>query len=371
MSEAELGWTSTAFDPDVLTIGFARRVPSYKRLTLMLRDPERLRSLLLDPERPVQIVIAGKSHPDDDGGKQLIAQMVRFADDPAVRHRITFLPDYDIGMARYLYWGVDVWLNNPLRPLEACGTSGMKAALNGALNLSIRDGWWDEWYDGENGWAIPSAEGVSDHDRRDDLEANALYDLIEKSVAPRFYDRKSDGVPTRWVQMVRHTLKSLGPKVLATRMVAEYVRRLYAPAAQSSERMYAGDFAAARSLATWRRKVEDNWPAVAVLHVDSQLSGSADAQLGESLGLRAEVALGHLAPEDVQVEAVYGTVSHDDRLADTATVVLKSVPNGDGTHRYEGEIPLDRTGAYGYTVRVLPSSDLLATSAELGLVASA
>ena len=137
MSEAELGWTDAAFDPDVLTIGFARRVPSYKRLTLMLRDPERLRALLLDPERPVQIVIAGKSHPADDGGKQLIAQMVRFADDPAVRHRIAFLPDYDIGMARYLYWGVDVWLNNPLRPLEACGTSGMKAALNGALNLSI------------------------------------------------------------------------------------------------------------------------------------------------------------------------------------------------------------------------------------------
>ena len=178
MGEAELGWTASIFDPDVLTIGFARRVPSYKRLTLMLRDPERLRALLLDPDRPVQIVIAGKSHPADDGGKQLIAQMVQFADDPAVRHRITFLPDYDIGMARYLYTGVDVWLNNPLRPLEACGTSGMKAALNGALNLSILDGWWDEWFDGENGWAIPSADGVNDPDRRDDLEANALYDLI-------------------------------------------------------------------------------------------------------------------------------------------------------------------------------------------------
>ena len=173
----------------MLTIGFARRVPSYKRLTLMLRDPDRLKALLLDPERPVQIVIAGKSHPADDGGKQLIAQMVRFADDPAVRHRITFLPDYDIGMARYLYWGVDVWLNNPLRPLEACGTSGMKAALNGALNLSILDGWWDEWFDGENGWAIPSADGLADPDRRDDLEAHALYDLIENNVAPRFYDR--------------------------------------------------------------------------------------------------------------------------------------------------------------------------------------
>ena len=167
---------TAVFDPDVLTIGFARRVPTYKRLTLMLRDPERLRALLLHPERPIQIVVAGKSHPADDGGKALIQQLVKFADDPAVRHRIVFLPDYDIGMARYLYWGCDVWLNNPLRPLEACGTSGMKAALNGGLNLSIRDGWWDEMYDGENGWAIPSADGV-DADRRDDIEAAGLYSL--------------------------------------------------------------------------------------------------------------------------------------------------------------------------------------------------
>ena len=191
-AEAELDWTAGVFDPDVLTVGFARRVPSYKRLTLMLRDPERLRALLLHPERPIQIVVAGKSHPADDGGKSLIQQLVQFADDPTVRHRIVFLPDYDIGMARYLYWGCDVWLNNPLRPLEACGTSGMKAALNGGLNLSIRDGWWDEMYDGENGWAIPSADGVDD-DRRDDIEAAGFYSLVETQVAPRFYDRRGDG----------------------------------------------------------------------------------------------------------------------------------------------------------------------------------
>jgi starch phosphorylase len=371
MSEAELGWTASAFDPDVLTIGFARRVPSYKRLTLMLRDPERLRALLLDPERPVQIVIAGKSHPADDGGKQLIAQMVRFADDPAVRHRITFLPDYDIGMARYLYWGVDVWLNNPLRPLEACGTSGMKAALNGALNLSIMDGWWDEWFDGDNGWSIPSADGLADPDRRDDLEASALYDLIEKNVATRFYDRTADGVPTRWVQMVRHTLKSLGPKVLATRMVSEYVRRLYAPAADSSQRMFADDFAAARSLATWRQDVVAKWPGVAVLHVDSQLSGAGDAQVGDSLTLRAEIELGGLHEDDVDVEAVYGPVAADDRLTDLARVSLRPVGGGDGVSRYEGEVPLERTGGFGYTVRVLPHNDLLVSPAELGLVATA
>ena len=369
MSEAELGWTASAFDPDVLTIGFARRVPSYKRLTLMLRDEDRLRALLLNPDRPVQIVIAGKSHPADDSGKQLIAQMVKFSDDPAVRHRITFLPDYDIGMARFLYWGVDVWLNNPLRPLEACGTSGMKAALNGALNLSIRDGWWDEFFDGENGWAIPTADGVTDADRRDDLEATALYDLIESRVAPRFYDRDTSGVPSRWVHMVRHTLKTLGPKVRASRMVSDYVRTLYAPAARSAAGMVTDDFAAARALAKWRTGVLEAWPGVAVLHVDSQLSG--DSQLGSVLTLRAEVALNGLSPNDVDVEAVYGAVDADDRLTDIDAVSLKAVELTEGTSRFEGDVPLQRTGPFGYTVRVLPKNDLLASPAEMGVVATA
>jgi starch phosphorylase len=184
----------------------------------MLRDPDRLRSLLLHPRRPVQLVIAGKSHPADDSGKRLIQQLVKFADDPAVRQRIVFLPNYDIGMASTLYPGCDVWLNNPLRPLEACGTSGMKAALNGGLNLSVLDGWWDEWYDGVNGWAIPTADGVEDPDRRDDLEAAALYDLIECAVAPRFYDRDEGCPPGGW--RWSGTRVPLGPKVSASRMVA-------------------------------------------------------------------------------------------------------------------------------------------------------
>src|SRR5439155_20316270 len=216
---------------NVLTIGFARRVPSYKRLTLMLHDPERLTELLLDPDRPVQILIAGKAHPADEGGKLLIQQMVKFADDPRVRHRIVFLPDYDMELGRALVQGCDVWLNNPLRPLEACGTSGMKSALNGGLNLSVRDGWWDEWFDGENGWDIPSADDLADPHRRDDLEAAALYELLELVVAPLFYDACPDGLPQRWPEMVSHTLRGLGPRAQASRMVREYVTGLYVPSA--------------------------------------------------------------------------------------------------------------------------------------------
>ncbi|HYO40208.1 MAG TPA: alpha-glucan family phosphorylase [Nocardioidaceae bacterium] len=365
---AEVKWIDSALDADVLTIGFARRVPSYKRLTLMLRDPERLKRLLLHPERPVQLVIAGKSHPADEGGKKLIQEMVRFADDPAVRHRIVFLPNYDIAMAQPLYPGCDVWLNNPLRPYEACGTSGMKAALNGGLNLSILDGWWDEWYDGNNGWSIPSADGVEDPDQRDDLEAEALYDLIENEVAPRFYDEDEEGTPVRWLEMVRHTLKSLGPKVLADRMVRDYVTDLYAPAAHSS-RTLNGDYAGAQELADWKRTVRSGWASVSLDHIES--SGVTDApEIGEQLEVRAVVSLGALSPDDVSVQVVHGRLQHEDTLVDTSLVELAHAEALEGgRHRFEGGLTLATTGAFGYTVRVLPSNEHLSSPAELGAVA--
>jgi starch phosphorylase len=369
-AESEVGWTDSAFDPDVLTIGFARRVPSYKRLTLMLRDPERLRALLLDPERPVQLVIAGKSHPADDGGKQLIQQMVKFADDPEIRHRIAFLPGYDIGMARYLYWGCDVWLNNPLRPLEACGTSGMKAALNGGLNLSIRDGWWDEWFDGQNGWAIPTADGVVDPDRRDDIEARAIYELLTSQVVPRFYETDRDGVPTRWVEMVRHTLRETGPRVLATRMVRDYVQQLYVPAAGSSRAMAEGGYGAARTEAGWRARLLDHWGTVRVAHVEATGAGDTP-EIGSTLALRAEVELPGLTPSDVQVQAAYGRVDDADGLHEVTTLPMAHEHTEGSRHWFSATVPLERTGAFGYTVRVLPHSEHLADQAELGVVASA
>ncbi|MFJ3925798.1 alpha-glucan family phosphorylase [Streptomyces sp. NPDC090022] len=370
---AELGWVDSVLDPDVLTIGFARRVPSYKRLTLMLRDPERLRRLLLDPERPVQIVVAGKAHPADDGGKRLVQELVRFADDPRVRHRIVFLPDYGMAMAQKLYPGCDVWLNNPLRPLEACGTSGMKAALNGCLNLSVLDGWWDEWFEPDFGWAIPTADGdATDEDRRDDLEAAALYELIEQRVAPRFYDRaERGGLPVRWIEMVRRTLVSLGPKVLAGRMVREYVERLYAPAAAAHRALTPES---ARGLAEWKTRVRSAWPRVGVGHVEALAATPVNgtAELGATLTLRVQVALDTLTPEDVEVQAVAGRVDAEDVIRDGRAFPLKPAagPDLDGSWLYEGPLALDRTGPFGYTVRILPSHRLLATPAELGLLAA-
>jgi starch phosphorylase len=367
-SPAELKWIEGVLDPDVLTIGFARRVPSYKRLTLMLRDPERLKRILLHPERPVQLVIAGKAHPADDGGKRLIQEIVKFADDPEVRHRIVFLPNYDIAMAQPLYPGCDVWLNNPLRPYEACGTSGMKAALNGGLNLSILDGWWDEWFDGNNGWAIPSADGVDDPDRRDDLEADALYDLIEGEVAPRFYDHDEDGVPTRWLEMVRHTLRSLGPKVLADRMVGDYVHRLYVPAAESS-RTLNGSYAGAKQLAAWKQRVLRGWSGVRVDHVDSEGVGDTP-EVGATMNVHAFVSLGELSPEDVDVQVIHGRVREEDDLVDAQATSLKLAESYESNrHQYDGAVTLGTSGGFGYTVRVVPRHPYLASVAELGLVA--
>ena len=360
-------WVGKALDPDVVTFGFARRVPSYKRLTLMLRDPERLKALLTDKERPIQIVIAGKAHPADEGGKALIQQVVQFTDDHGMREHIVFLPDYDIGMAKRLYPGCDVWMNNPLRPYEACGTSGMKAALNGAANLSIRDGWWDEWFDPAYGWEIPSAEGADGSERRDDLEAQALYDIIENEIVPRFYDLDQQALPERWVQMIRDTIAGLGPKVVASRMLREYVTELYTPAAVSSHALNSSS-GGAEALASWKRRIRAEWPTVSVEHIESL--GGEQVEVGTKIHVSALVRLGELTQDDIQVQLVTGRVGADDQLYELR---VNPFPTGvevdGGLRRYEGWVEAKRAGAIGYTVRVVPYHPLLASPAEMGLAA--
>ena len=360
---AELGWIDEVLDPDVLTIGFARRVPSYKRLTLMLRDPDRLQALLLDPERPVQIVIAGKAHPADDGGKELIQQIVQFADDPTVRHRIVFLPDYDIGMARTLYPGCDVWLNNPLRPLEACGTSGMKAALNGGLNLSILDGWWDEMYDGENGWAIPTADGV-DRPRppRRPRGRRALRPDREPGRAAVLRPRRRRACRAAGSRWCGTRCRSLGPKVLASRMVRDYVAELYAPGgARPSRALDGDDYAGARELAAWKARVRAAWPACGSTTSRPRASATHPSSAARSRCARSS-SLGELTPDDVDGpgRARPGRrVTTSSRDADGRRAAARRGDEG-GRHRYEARCRSSGTGPFGYTVRVLPRHRLLA-----------
>jgi starch phosphorylase len=351
-------------DPRVLTIGFARRFAPYKRATLLARDPERLRALLLSAERPVQLVFAGKAHPADDAGKELIRSVVELAHDPLLQHRIAFVEDYDIAVARTFYQGVDVWLNTPRRPMEACGTSGMKAALNGALNCSVLDGWWDECYDGTNGWAIPSDEEEPDEHARDAREAAALFSILEREVVPLFYDRLGGPVPRRWVRRVKASLTTLAPTVLASRMVREYTTGLYEPAARRHQRLAgtSGRYRPAVELAAWKQRVSEAWGELRIVSVRSD-------EDGQGRSVEAEVDLGRLEPADVRVSLLYGPVGPGEELdapaaTDMAPVEGATLPR----QRYRAAIECDRPGRYGFTVRATPAHADLAHPLELGLV---
>jgi starch phosphorylase len=367
MSPSDASVYDQVLDPNVLTVGFARRFATYKRANLLLSQPDRLRALLLSTDRPVQFVFAGKAHPADDQGKEMIRQIVAFASQPDVRHRFVFVDDYDIAVARMLYQGADVWLNTPRRPQEACGTSGMKAALNGALNCSILDGWWDEWFDGENGWAITSAERLDDLQRRDEVEANSVFELLEHQIVPLFYDRWGGHVARRWVAKVKHNLATLGPRVSASRMVRDYVEQLYEPNAATTARLGADHAARAKDLAAWKVHVLDNWHGV---HVDEVLTDTDVVDLGGERSVAAHVSIGSLSADDVEVQLVHGPVGQTDEIeAPVVTPMTPASAIDDGHARYTGAVPCERAGRYGFTVRVVPSHPDLTTPLELGKVA--
>jgi starch phosphorylase len=317
----------------------------------------------------VQFVFAGKAHPADELGKDLIRQIFAFASQPDVRHRFVFLDDYDIAVARQLYQGADVWLNNPRRPMEACGTSGEKAALNGALNCSILDGWWDEMFDGQNGWAISSAEGIEDLAKRDQLEADSLFAILEEEIVPSFYERTQGPVPRRWVRRVKHNLASLGWQVSASRMVKDYVEQLYEPTAGRADRLVADGHGRARALATWKARVGEGWRAV---HVDGVESVAEVTELGEPRQVTAQVSIGSLAVDEVSVQLVHGPVGQNDEIAHPEVEPMAVAGDAaDGHLRFTGSFTCDRPGRYGFTVRVVPNHPDLVAPVELGLVASA
>lgn len=367
LSASDVEWTDSVLDPKALTIGFARRFATYKRATLLLSQPERLKALLLSGDRPVQIIFSGKSHPADDTGKELIRQITAFTADPQVRHRIVFLDDYDIAVARALLQGCDVWLNNPRRPQEACGTSGMKAVLNGGLNLSILDGWWDEAFDGDNGWAISSAEHLEDLARRDEVEAGSLFELLERQVVPMFYERWQGPVPRRWVERVKRSLITLGPFVTASRMVRDYTEELYEPTAAQADKLSGNDHKRARELADWKGAVLAGWTGV---HVDRVDMDAAVAALGVQRSVEATVSLGGLSPDDVQVQLIHGPSGQGGELSATTIEPMAPAGNAADDHlRYVGSFSCDTAGRYGVTVRIVPAHPDLVFSAELGRIA--
>jgi starch phosphorylase len=353
---AEREQAEEVLDPKALTIGFARRFATYKRATLLFRDSERLARILGDPQRPVQIIYAGKAHPADQEGKDFIRQVVHFARRPEFRQRIVFLEDYDIKVGRYLYQGVDVWLNTPRRPLEASGTSGMKATVNGAINISVLDGWWDEAYDGTNGWAVGRGEEYDDPGYHDQVESQAIYQMLENEVVPMFYTRGRDGVPREWVRRMKNAMRTVCPIYSASRMVKEYTERLYLPAGQRWEVLGANGLERARALAAWKDRVRANWKGVAVQSVDAEMVAALEA--GTTRCVRAEITLGALAPKDVSVVLYAGPLSGEGEIT-SATVSEMKVEGSPrtGVYIYSGTLQGQTTGLHGFRVRILPAHE--------------
>ena len=352
---SETRWCDQLLDPTILTLGFARRFATYKRATLLMRNPERLRKMLLDQARPVQLVFAGKAHPADEPGKGFIHQVAAFASDPALRNRIVFVEDYDIDAGRVLTQGADVWLNTPLRPMEACGTSGMKAAMNGALNCSVLDGWWDEMYTPEVGWAIPTDDDATDGNVRDDHESAWLFDLLENEVIPMFYERNANGVPSRWLSHVKKNLAELGPQVSASRMMRDYVTEQYEPAAARSAIAKTNHFEASRDLAAWRNSTTAAWPTVKVLEV---LWPQDESGIGTALPVRVRVGLGSLNASDINVHVLVGPETSNGIVTDPTQITLY-LADGDQSSDansawFSGELTTDHAGVLGAAVRVVP-----------------
>ncbi len=354
-------------DPEALTIGFARRFATYKRATLLLRDPERLARILGDADRPVQFVFAGKAHPADNEGKRFIQEIIHQARRRDFRKHVVFLEDYDVNIARYLVQGVDVWLNTPRRPLEACGTSGMKVPPNGGLNVSILDGWWDEAYEAEVGWAIGRGEEYPDASVQDGVESHALYDLLEEEVVPLYYRRGEDGLPRGWIAKMKASMMRLTPVYNTNRMVREYTEGYYLPALTHWGRLAGNGFQAAKALARWKERVRGAWPGVRVVRVTG--SEARELQVGASLAVRCAVALNGLDPQDVAVEVYYGAIDPFGGLVEAGARPLRHESAGEGgVHEFTGEVPCERSGKHGYAIRVLPHHPNLASRWDLGLV---
>ncbi len=356
-----------ALDPHALTIGFARRFATYKRGTLLLRDLNRIQRILGNADRPVQILIAGKAHPADGGGKDLIRQIVQFAAQSEVGHRIVFIENYDIHVARNLVQGCDVWLNTPRRGLEASGTSGMKAAINGVLNCSILDGWWDEAYDPDLGWAIGRGEEYANPSTADDLESQALYDLLEHTIIPMFYDRNSHGLPVRWVKMMKASIERLAPVFNTNRMVQEYTEKLYLPALEEKQALSADGIAGAIQRARDEARLRANWESIRVEQVEADTAHPLGVR--ESLRVSAEVNLGKLTPQDVQVQIYFGRLDNESRIIDGQHMDMHYEQDlGGGRHRYSGSVPTTTSGKHGFAVRVVPGCDSLKGVVLPGLI---
>lgn len=376
----ELGWAEEVLDPEALTIGFARRFATYKRGNLLLKDADRLIKLLTDVNKPVQIIFAGKAHPRDTAGKEIIRQIVHFATEHDIHRRMVFLEDYDVDVARFLVQGVDVWLNNPRRPMEASGTSGMKAAVNGVLNMSTLDGWWCEGYTPEGGWIIGAGEEYEDLEYQDVVESQAIFNLLENEVVPLFYRRGKDKLPRGWIKKMKNTIKWCAPRFNTNRMVAEYTRKFYNPAATRWRYLTASAMARVRALSMWKTNIKNAWSDLAIEKVDIQIDDGQKVgelnikqpqlEVGSQLRVDVQVKLGRLNPDDIAVEIYHGRVDSSGNIenGEVARMAYKSNGQTEQTSLFVGSIPCRTSGQHGFALRILPKHSDLIEPYEPGMI---
>lgn len=352
-SREEIATACEVLNPEALTIGFARRFATYKRATLLFRDIERLKRLVGDRSRPVQFIFAGKAHPRDDEGKKLIREIIHTVRDEILRYRFVFLEDYDISMARYLVQGADVWLNTPRRPQEASGTSGMKAVANGAIHLSTLDGWWDQAYHQDLGWAIGSGEEYEDLGYQDEVEGDALYDLLEREIMPLYYQRSVADLPREWVQRMKRSMASLIPRFCSHRMLRNYIDEAYMNAHRENKILAANGYTEAKALAGWRAQIEQHWPEVKILSVETDKLG--DLLVGETLAVRASVDTGSLSAADIRVEVYCGAVDTKGNFQGAKGAQMLLDQSSDPQKpRFTAEVTAPHSGYFGFTIRVFP-----------------
>ncbi len=367
-AESEIVEAQNSLSPEALTIGFARRFATYKRGSLLLTDEERLAKILNDKDRPVQIIFAGAAHPRDLEGKNIIKQIIHVAAKEQFRRKIVFIEGYDIDVARHLVQGCDIWLNNPRRPMEASGTSGMKAAANGALNLSVLDGWWAEGYSPDVGWAVGAGEEYADQAIQDSVESRAIYDILERDAIPLFYEKGHDDLPRGWVEKMKASLSKLNAQFNTNRMLREYAERYYLPLGLRWQNYVEANPSVIKSLAKWRREVEANWKSVRVLEVLADNS-TATLKVGDKKLVSAVVSMDGLKPTDVVVECVYGQMDNVGDIKDGETAVMEfEGVTSDDKSKFTGSIPCDNAGLFGFAVRVLPNHEHLVTKWLPGLI---
>jgi starch phosphorylase len=357
-------------DAQAMTIGFARRFSTYKRGNLIFHDLDRLEKIVTNEKYPVQILMAGKAHPLDTPGKEIIKDIIELAREPRFRNRIIFLEDYDINVARYLVQGADIWLNNPRRPQEASGTSGMKAALNGVINLSVLDGWWVEGYDEDSGFKIGNGEEYDNIKMQDQLEAESLYNTLERDIIPEFYDRSNIDIPENWVARMKATIQKTGEMFASQRMLMDYANQFYIPAITAAQKLRANDFALTKEVSAWIDRVSRSWERIHIRDINfADIGGTVE--VGQLIDINMQVDLGEITPNDVSVEIVFGQLNSQERFLSFSPTVatLNGSPEGkDGVYEYHGQVVCRESGRLGITARVVPKNEYLLQTAKPKLI---